>query len=134
MNAKADIGLIGLAVMGENLVLNMESRGYTVAVYNRSTEKVEDFVNGRGKDKNIIGTRSLEEMVNALKSPKKIMMMVKAGRPVDDLIEKLLPLLKPGDILIDGGNTHIPDTNSRTIYLESKGLLDICTVVSGGEE
>jgi 6-phosphogluconate dehydrogenase len=134
MKGKADIGLIGLAVMGENLVLNMESNGYTVAVYNRSTDKVENFVNGRGKDKNIIGAYSLEELVNSLKSPRKLMLMVKAGKPVDDLIEMLLPLLKPGDIVIDGGNTHFPDTNRRTSYLESKGLLYIGTGVSGGEE
>ncbi len=134
MKEKADIGLIGLAVMGENLVLNMESKGYTVSVYNRSTEKVEQFVNGRGKGKNIIGAYNLEELVDSLKSPRKLMLMVKAGKPVDDLIEMLLPLLKPGDIIIDGGNTHFPDTNRRTVYLESKGLLYIGTGVSGGEE
>lgn len=134
MQAKADIGLIGLAVMGENLVLNMESKGYTVSVYNRSTDKVENFVNGRGRDKNIIGTHSLEEFVRSLKSPRKVMLMVKAGKPVDDFIELLIPLLEPGDIVIDGGNTHFPDTNRRTAWLESKGLLYIGTGVSGGEE
>jgi 6-phosphogluconate dehydrogenase len=134
MKKKADIGLIGLAVMGENLVLNMESKGYTVSVYNRSVEKVEDFMNGRGKNKNIIGTRSLEELVASLKSPRKIMLMVKAGKPVDDFIEMLIPHLDKGDIVIDGGNTHFPDTNRRTVYLESKGLLFIGTGVSGGEE
>ena len=134
MNKKADIGLIGLAVMGENLVLNMESKGFTVAVFNRSTDKVDNFVNGRGKGKNIIGNHSLEELVNSLKSPRKVMLMVKAGKPVDDFIELLIPHLDKGDIIIDGGNTHFPDTNRRTAYLESKGLLYIGTGVSGGEE
>jgi 6-phosphogluconate dehydrogenase len=134
MKEKADIGLIGLAVMGENLVLNMASKGYTVAVFNRSTQKVENFVNGRGKGKSIIGTYSLEELVGSLKSPRKLMLMVKAGKPVDDFIELLLPHLEPGDIIIDGGNTHYPDTDRRTAYLESKGLLFIGTGVSGGEE
>jgi len=134
MKEKADIGLIGLAVMGENLVLNMESKGYSVAVFNRSTDKVENFVNGRAKGKNIIGTYSLEELVGSLKSPRKVMLMVKAGKPVDDFIEMLIPHLEPGDIIIDGGNTHFPDTDRRTAYLESKGLLYIGTGVSGGEE
>ena len=134
MEKKADIGLIGLAVMGENLVLNMESKGFTVAVYNRSVEKVDNFVSGRGKGKNIIGTRDLEELVNSLKSPRKVMLMVKAGKPVDDFIETLIPYLDKGDIIIDGGNTHYPDTNRRTAYLEEKGLLFIGTGVSGGEE
>ncbi len=134
MNKKADIGLIGLAVMGENLVLNMESKGYTVSVFNRSTDKVVDFVKGRGSNKKIIGTYSLEELVHSLKTPRKVMLMVKAGKPVDDFIEMLIPLLEPGDIIIDGGNTHFPDTNRRTAYLESKGLLYIGTGVSGGEE
>jgi 6-phosphogluconate dehydrogenase len=134
MEKKADIGLIGLAVMGENLVLNMESKGFTVAVFNRSTDKVDNFVNGSGKDKNIIGTKSLEELVSSLKSPRKVMLMVKAGKPVDDFIELLIPYLDKGDIIIDGGNTHFPDTDRRTAYLESKGLLYIGTGVSGGEE
>jgi 6-phosphogluconate dehydrogenase len=134
MKEKADIGLIGLAVMGENLVLNMESKGYSVAVFNRSTDKVENFVNSRAKGKNIIGTYSLEELVGSLKSPRKVMLMVKAGKPVDDFIEMLIPHLEPGDIIIDGGNTHFPDTDRRTTYLESKGLLYIGTGVSGGEE
>jgi 6-phosphogluconate dehydrogenase len=134
MKEKADIGLIGLAVMGENLVLNMESKGYSVAVFNRSTDKVENFVNGRAKGKNIIGTYSLEELVSSLKSPRKVMLMVKAGKPVDDFIELLIPHLEPGDIIIDGGNTHFPDTDRRTAYLESKGFLYIGTGVSGGEE
>lgn len=130
----ADVGLIGLAVMGENLVLNMESRGFTVAVYNRTTEKVDAFVNGRAKEKKIIGTHTLGELVQSLKTPRKIMMMVKAGKAVDDLIEQLLPLLQKGDILIDGGNSHFPDTIRRTKLVESKGLLFVGTGVSGGEE
>ncbi len=134
MNKKADIGLVGLAVMGENLVLNMESKGFTVAVYNRTTEKVDNFVNGRGKDKNIIGTRNLQELVDSLERPRKIMIMVKAGKPVDDFIDQVIPFLDKGDVLIDGGNTHFPDTNRRTAYLESKGFLYIGTGVSGGEE
>ena len=134
MKNKADIGLIGLAVMGENLVLNMERNGYTVAVFNRTVEKVDRFVNGRGKGKNFIGAHSLEEFVASLEKPRKVMMLVKAGQAVDDFIEKLLPLLEPGDIIIDGGNTHFPDTNRRTQYVESKGMLYIGTGVSGGEE
>ncbi len=132
--SKADIGLIGLAVMGENLVLNMESKGFTVAVFNRTVEKVKKFVEGRGKDKNIIGTYSLEELVGVLKKPRKIMLMVKAGKPVDDFIEKIIPLLEEGDIIIDGGNSHFPDTIRRTKYVEDKGLLYVGTGVSGGEE
>lgn len=131
---KADIGLVGLAVMGENLVMNMESKGFAVAVYNRTAEKVENFVNGRAKGKNILGTYTLEELVDSLAAPRKIMMMVKAGAAVDDLIEQLIPLLAPGDILIDGGNSHFPDTIRRTKYVEGKGLLYIGTGVSGGEE
>lgn len=134
MNKKADIGLIGLAVMGENLVLNMESKGYTVAVFNRTVDKVDKFVNGRGKGKNFIGAHSLEELVASLERPRKVMMLVKAGKPVDDFIEKLIPLLEPGDIIIDGGNSHFPDTIRRTKYVESKGLLYVGTGVSGGEE
>ena len=132
--SKADIGLVGLAVMGENLVLNMESHGFTVAVFNRTVEKVTKFVNGRGKDKNIIGTSSIEELVQSLKSPRKVMLMVKAGKPVDDFIELLIPHLEKGDIIIDGGNSHFPDTIRRTRYLEGKGLRYIGTGVSGGEE
>ena len=132
--SKADIGLVGLAVMGENLVLNMESHGFTVAVYNRTLSKVDDFVKGRGKDKKIIGTHSIEELISKLKNPRKIMLMVKAGKPVDDFIETLIPHLEKGDIIIDGGNSHYPDTNRRTKYVEEKGLLYIGTGVSGGEE
>ncbi|RLD91942.1 MAG: phosphogluconate dehydrogenase (NADP(+)-dependent, decarboxylating) [Bacteroidetes bacterium] len=134
MKAKADIGLIGLAVMGENLVLNMERNGFTVAVYNRTTEKVDKFINGRGKDKNFIGAHSIEEFAASLERPRKVMMLVKAGKPVDDFIEMLLPYLEEGDIIIDGGNSHFPDTIRRTKYVESKGMLFIGTGVSGGEE
>ena len=131
---KADIGLIGLAVMGENLVMNMESKGFTVAVYNRTVEKVDNFVNGRAAGKNIIGCHSLEELVENLEKPRKVMMMVKAGQAVDALIDTVIPYLEEGDILIDGGNSHFPDTIRRTEYVESKGLLYIGCGVSGGEE
>jgi 6-phosphogluconate dehydrogenase len=134
MTKLADIGLVGLAVMGENLVLNMESHGFTVAVYNRTVEKVNKFVTGRGKDKKIIGTASIEELVKSIKSPRKIMLMVKAGKPVDDFIQLLIPHLDKGDIIIDGGNSHFPDSIRRTKYLEEKGLRFIGTGVSGGEE
>ncbi len=134
MKEKADIGLIGLAVMGENLVLNMERNGYTVAVYNRTVEKVDNFMNARGKGKNFIGARSIEEFVASLERPRKVMMLVKAGAPVDSFIEILLPHLEEGDIIIDGGNSHFPDTIRRTEYVESKGMLFIGTGVSGGEE
>ena len=131
---QADIGLIGLAVMGENLVMNMESKGFTVAVFNRTVEKVDAFINGRAAGKNIIGCHSLEELRDNLEKPRKVFLMVKAGQPVDDFIEKLLAVLEPGDIIIDGGNSHFPDTIRRTAYVESKGLLYIGTGVSGGEE
>jgi 6-phosphogluconate dehydrogenase len=131
---KADIGLVGLAVMGENLVLNMESRGFTVAVYNRTVEKVDHFIQGRAQGKKIVGTHSIHELVGALKTPRKVMLMVKAGKPVDDFIEQIIPYLDKDDIVIDGGNSHFPDTIRRTRYLESKGLLFIGTGVSGGEE
>ena len=131
---KADIGMIGLAVMGENLVMNMESKGFTVAVFNRTTEVVDRFVSGRAAGKNIIGTHSLEELVDSLEKPRRIMMMIKAGAPVDGMIDKLLPLLDDGDVIIDGGNSHFPDTMRRCAYVESKGKLYIGTGVSGGEE
>ena len=131
---KSDIGLIGLAVMGENLVMNMESKGFTVSVFNRTTQKVTDFINGRAKGKNIVGTYSLEELVASLEKPRKVMMMIKAGSAVDSMIDSLIPLLDEGDIIIDGGNSHFPDTARRTAYVESKGLLYIGTGVSGGEE
>jgi 6-phosphogluconate dehydrogenase len=134
MATKADIGLIGLAVMGENLVLNLESKGFTVAVYNRSTEKVDRFIQGRAKGKQILGAHSLEELVSNLERPRKVMLMIKAGAAVDASIDALIPLLEEGDIIIDGGNTHFPDTDRRTKYVESKGLLYIGTGVSGGEE
>jgi 6-phosphogluconate dehydrogenase len=129
-----DIGLIGLAVMGENLVLNMESKGFSVAVFNRTLDKVDKFVEGRAKGKNILGCHSIEELAANLKKPRKVMLLVKAGQPVDDFIEKLIPHLESGDIIIDGGNSHFPDTTRRTEYVESKGLLYIGTGVSGGEE
>ncbi|RRD63189.1 decarboxylating NADP(+)-dependent phosphogluconate dehydrogenase [Tannerella forsythia] len=134
MNKLADIGLIGLAVMGENLVLNMESKGFTVAVFNRTVAKVDKFVDGRGKGKNFIAAHSIEELCRSLKRPRKVMLLVKAGQAVDDFIEQLISFLEPGDVIIDGGNTHFPDTIRRTKYVESKGLLYIGTGVSGGEE
>ncbi len=134
MKALSDIGLIGLAVMGENLVLNMESKGFQVSVFNRSTDKVDNFIAGRAKGKNIKGTHTLKELVQSLERPRKVMLMIKAGKALDDNIESLIPLLEPGDIIIDGGNTHFPDTDRRTAYVESKGLLYIGTGVSGGEE
>src|SRR5690554_461737 len=134
MKPLSDIGLVGLAVMGENLILNMASKGYTVTAYNRSVDKVDNFIAGRAQGKSIRGARSIEELVQSLAKPRKIMLMVKAGKPVDDFIEQLIPHLEPGDIIIDGGNTHYPDTDRRTAYLESKGLLFIGTGVSGGEE
>ena len=134
MAKKADIGLIGLAVMGENLVMNMESKGFTVAVYNRTVSKVDDFVAGRAKGKNIIGCHSIQELADNLERPRKVLMLVKAGQPVDDFIELLLPVLEPGDVIIDSGNSHFPDTIRRCQYVESKGLLYIGTGISGGEE
>jgi len=132
--AKADIGLIGLAVMGENLILNMESKGFTVACFNRTVSKVDKFIEGRAKGKNIIGCHSIEELAENLEKPRKIMLMVKAGDAVDAFIDMVLPHLEDGDIIIDGGNSHFPDTIRRTKYVESKGKLYIGTGVSGGEE
>ncbi|MDT3389041.1 MAG: decarboxylating NADP(+)-dependent phosphogluconate dehydrogenase [bacterium] len=134
MAKKADIGLIGLAVMGENLVMNMESKGFTVAVFNRTVEKVDNFTNGRAKGKNIIGCHSIQELADNLSRPRKVLLLVKAGQAVDDFIEKLLPVLEPGDVIIDSGNSHFPDTIRRCEYVESKGLLYIGTGISGGEE
>jgi len=131
---QADIGLIGLAVMGENLVLNMANHGHTVAVFNRTVSKVDDFLAGRAKGKSIIGKHSLQEMVASLKKPRRILMMVKAGPAVDDLIGQMIPLLETGDMLIDGGNSYFPDTERRMKEVEAKGLLYIGTGVSGGEE
>src|SRR5207245_7536913 len=129
----ADIGLIGLAVMGENLVLNMESHDYTVAVFNRTRARVDEFLAGRAKDKRIVGCHSVKELVAALKRPRKVMMMVKAGPAVDQVIDEVAPHLEPGDILIDGGNTHYPDTTRRTRALAERKLLYIGTGVSGGD-
>ena len=134
MTGKSDIGLIGLAVMGENLVLNMESKGFRVSVFNRTVARVDNFMAGRGAGKNIFGAHSLEELVASLAKPRKVFLMIKAGAAVDEYIGKLIPLLEPGDVIIDGGNTHFPDTARRTQYVESKGLLYIGTGVSGGEE
>jgi len=131
---KADIGLIGLAVMGENLVLNMESKGFSVAVYNRTTSKVDDFIAGRGAGKHILGAHSPAELVSLLSSPRKVMIMVKAGQAVDDTIAQLLPHLEAGDIIIDGGNSNYQDTIRRAKDVEAKGFLYIGTGVSGGEE
>jgi len=134
MKEKADIGLIGLAVMGENLVLNMESKGFTVAVFNRTVEKVDAFMNNRGAGKNFIGCHSVEELVSNLAKPRKVMLLVKAGAPVDAFIEKVIPFLDKNDIIIDGGNSHFPDTIRRYEYLKEKGIQFIGTGVSGGEE
>ncbi|GGZ25043.1 6-phosphogluconate dehydrogenase, decarboxylating [Echinicola pacifica] len=133
MTKLADIGLIGLAVMGENLVLNMESKGFTVAVYNRTTSKVDKFIEGRGAGKNFIGAHSIKELVDALEKPRKVMMLVKAGDPVDSFIEQIIPHLEEGDIIIDGGNSNFTDTIRRTEYVEGKGFRFIGTGVSGGE-
>ncbi len=129
-----DIGLIGLAVMGENLALNMESRGYRVAVFNRTTSVVDKFIEGRAKGKRFVGCHSVEELIGSLSSPRKVMLMVKAGGPVDAVIEQVLPLLSPGDVIIDGGNSYYLDTERRTKDVEAKGLLYVGTGVSGGEE
>jgi len=131
---QGDIGLIGLAVMGQNLVLNMNDHGYTVVVYNRTTSKVDDFLANEAKGTNVQGAHSIEELVAKLKRPRRIMMLVKAGKPVDDFIAQITPHLEPGDIIIDGGNSLFDDTNRRQRELEAKGLLFIGTGVSGGEE
>src|ERR1700761_1773269 len=134
MDAQADIALIGLAVMGQNLVLNMNDHGFTVVAFNRTVSKVDEFLSNEAKGTKVIGAHSIEEMVAKLKKPRRVMLMVKAGKPVDEFIELLLPHLEKGDIIIDGGNSLFDDTNRRTKYLESKGLLFIGTGVSGGEE
>ncbi|MDB6172840.1 MAG: gndA [Chthoniobacteraceae bacterium] len=134
MTATCDIGLIGLAVMGENLVLNMESKGFSVAVYNRTTSVTEKFAEGRGKGKNFVAAKTLEEFVGALKRPRKAQIMVKAGAPVDAVIEQLIPLLEAGDIIIDGGNSLWTDTQRREKYLKTKGIHFFGVGVSGGEE
>src|SRR5216117_2543750 len=134
MEPKADIALIGLAVMGQNLILNMNDNGFTVVAFNRTVSKVYDFLNQEAKGTNVVGTHSLEEMVTLLKKPRRVMLMVKAGPPVDEFIDQLLPHLEAGDIIIDGGNSLFEDTTRRTKHVESKGLLYIGTGVSGGEE
>lgn len=134
MAEQCDFGLIGLAVMGENLALNVESRGFRVAVFNRTVSKVDQFLAGPAAGKKFVGCHSLQELVQALATPRKVMLMVKAGAAVDDFINQLIPLLSPGDVIIDGGNTHFSETERRTAYVESKGLLYIGTGVSGGEE
>jgi 6-phosphogluconate dehydrogenase len=131
---EADFGLIGLAVMGQNLVLNIADHGFSVAVFNRTVEKVDRFIEGPAKGKEIVGTHSLQEFVSKLKRPRKIMLMVKAGPPVDEFIEHLLPHLQKGDIIIDGGNSHFPDTERRCQDLKAKGILYMGTGISGGEE
>ena len=135
MEKKADIGLIGLAVMGQNLILNMNDKGYSVAAYNRTVSKVDDFLNNAAKGRETIyGARSIEEFISLLKRPRKVMLMVKAGAVVDSFIEMVLPHLEKGDLIIDGGNSHYPDTIRRTAYLAEKRILYIGTGVSGGEE
>ncbi len=134
MEPKGDIAVIGLAVMGQNLILNMNDHGFTVVAFNRTVSKVDDFLNKEAKGTNVIGAHSIQEMVSLLKKPRRVMLMVKAGKPVDEFIEHLLPVLEPGDIIIDGGNSLFEDTIRRTKYVESKGLLYIGTGVSGGEE
>lgn len=134
MEPRADIAVIGLAVMGQNLILNMNDHGFTVAAFNRTVSKVDEFLANEAKGTQIIGAHSIEEMVALLKRPRRVMLMVKAGQPVDEFIDVLLPHLEPGDIIIDGGNSLFDDTARRTKYVESKGLLYIGTGVSGGEE
>jgi 6-phosphogluconate dehydrogenase len=134
MQATCDIGLIGLAVMGQNLVLNMNDHGYTVAVFNRTTSKVDEFINDQAKGTKVVGTHSLQQMCQLLKRPRRVMMMVKAGAVVDQTIEQVLPYLEPGDILIDGGNSLDTDSDRRTQALAKKGVLFVGTGVSGGEE
>ncbi|MFA9948850.1 NAD(P)-binding domain-containing protein [Dentiradicibacter hellwigii] len=134
MEARADLALIGLAVMGQNLILNMNDHGFTIVAYNRSTDKVDRFLANEAKGTRVIGAHSIAEMVALLKKPRRVMMLVKAGQPVDDFIEQLIPHLEKGDIIIDGGNSLFEDTNRRQKYVESKGLLYVGTGVSGGEE
>src|SRR5208282_1642576 len=134
MDPQGDIALIGLAVMGQNLILNMNDHGFTVVAYNRTTEKVDQFLANEAKGTKVLGAHSIAEMVAQLKKPRRVMLMVKAGKPVDEFIEQLLTHLEAGDIIIDGGNSLFEDTIRRVKYVESKGLLYIGTGVSGGEE
>jgi 6-phosphogluconate dehydrogenase len=134
MEPNADIAVIGLAVMGQNLILNMNDHGFTVVAFNRTVSKVDDFLNKEARGTKVIGAHSFQEVAALLKKPRRVMLMVKAGAPVDEFIEHLLPVLEPGDIIIDGGNSLFEDTNRRTKYVEGKGLLYIGTGVSGGEE
>ena len=134
MEPQGDLALIGLAVMGQNLILNMNDHGFTVVAYNRTTDKVDQFLANEAKGTKVLGAHSIAEMVSKLKKPRRVMMLVKAGKPVDEFIEQLIPALEPGDIIIDGGNSLFDDTNRRQKYVESKGLLYIGTGVSGGEE
>src|SRR5438067_1896796 len=134
MEPKADIALIGLAVMGQNLILNMNDHGNVVVAFNRTISKVDEFLANEAKGTKVIGAHSIPEMVKHLKRPRRVMLMVKAGQPVDEFIDHLLPHLEPGDIIIDGGNSLYEDTARRVKYVESKGLLYIGTGVSGGEE
>src|ERR1035437_4888408 len=134
MEPKADIALIGLAVMGQNLILNMNDHGFTVVAYNRTVEKVDPFLANEAKGTKVIGAHSIPEMVAQLKRPRRVMMLVKAGQAVNEFIEQLIPHLEAGDIIIDGGNSLFDDTIRRAKYVESKGLLYIGTGVSGGEE
>src|SRR5271156_6190566 len=130
MPEKADIALIGLAVMGQNIILNMNDHGFVVAAYNRTVAKVDEFMANEAKGTNIIGARSLQEMVGLLKKPRRVMMLVKAGKPVDEFIDLLIPLLEPGDIIIDGGNSYFEDTVRRYNELEAKGILFVGSGVS----
>jgi 6-phosphogluconate dehydrogenase len=132
--ANCDIGLIGLAVMGQNLVLNMNDHGFRVAVYNRTVSKVDDFIGHEARGTNVVGAHSVEEFVGLLKRPRRVMMMVKAGDTVDHMIDAVVPFLEPGDIVIDGGNSHYPDSNRRVKELGEKGILFVGSGVSGGEE
>src|ERR1043165_4229385 len=134
MEPKGDIALIGLAVMGQNLILNMNDHGFTVVAYNRTTSKVDEFLAKEAKGTKIIGAHSIEEMVSLLKKPRRVMMMVKAGKAVDEFIDQIIPHLEPGDIIIDGGNSLYEDTERRVKYVESKGMLYVGSGVSGGEE
>jgi 6-phosphogluconate dehydrogenase len=131
---EADIGLIGLAVMGQNLVLNMDDHGFKVAVFNRTLSKVDDFLQGGARGTRVVGVHSIEELAGALRRPRLVMLMVRAGPAVDDFIDQLIPHLAPGDTIIDGGNSNFCDSIRRAAYVESKGLLFVGTGVSGGEE